>query len=179
MQEFQFCLLMLTFQCLHEISFLTRMHPFLSSPHIHQEQCWVQAGLRYMIANGQTDVGIEQQNPDLPKLGETRSALASPPVTDNKALPAPCILLLLLLLLSCFSCVRLCVTPYMAAYQAPPSLGFSRQEHWSGLPFPSPMLHSPSAHKTNHHFSLVLRASPLLCSKVSSCHNFFPLRNLF
>ena len=27
----------------------------------------------------------------------------------------------------------------MAAYQAPPSLGFSRQEHWSGLPFPSPM----------------------------------------
>ena len=28
----------------------------------------------------------------------------------------------------------------MAAHQAPPSLGFSRQEHWSGLPFPSPML---------------------------------------
>ena len=27
----------------------------------------------------------------------------------------------------------------MAAYQAPPSLGFSRQEHWSGLPLPSPM----------------------------------------
>ena len=27
----------------------------------------------------------------------------------------------------------------MAAQQAPPSLGFSRQEHWSGLPFPSPM----------------------------------------
>ena len=27
----------------------------------------------------------------------------------------------------------------MAAYQAPPSLGFSRQEHWNGLPFPSPM----------------------------------------
>ena len=30
----------------------------------------------------------------------------------------------------------------MAAQQAPPSLGFSRQEHWSGLPFPSPMLES-------------------------------------
>ena len=43
-----------------------------------------------------------------------------------------------LLLLSHFSRVRLCVTPWMAAYQAPPSLGFSRQEHWSGLPFPSP-----------------------------------------
>ena len=45
----------------------------------------------------------------------------------------------MLLLLSCFSCVRLCVTPQTAAHQAPPSLGFSRQEHWSGLPFPSPM----------------------------------------
>ena len=45
----------------------------------------------------------------------------------------------LLLLLSRFSCVRLCATPQTAAYQAPPSLGFSRQEHWSGLPFPSPM----------------------------------------
>ena len=46
---------------------------------------------------------------------------------------------LLLLLLSHFSRVRLSVTPWMAAHQAPPSLGFSRQEHWSGLPFPSPM----------------------------------------
>ena len=45
----------------------------------------------------------------------------------------------LLLLLSRFSRVRLCATPQMAAHQAPPSLGFSRQEHWSGLPFPSPM----------------------------------------
>ena len=44
-----------------------------------------------------------------------------------------------LLLLSCFSRVRLCATPQTAAHQAPPSLGFSRQEHWSGLPFPSPM----------------------------------------
>ena len=46
---------------------------------------------------------------------------------------------LLLLLLSRFSCVRLSVTPKTAAHQAPLSLGFSRQEHWSGLPFPSPM----------------------------------------
>ena len=47
--------------------------------------------------------------------------------------------MLLLLLLSLFICVRLCATPETAAHQAPPSLGFSRQEHWSGLPFPSPM----------------------------------------
>ena len=45
----------------------------------------------------------------------------------------------LLLLLSHFSRVQLCVTPWTAAYQASPSMGFSRQEHWSGLPFPSPM----------------------------------------
>ena len=46
---------------------------------------------------------------------------------------------LLLLLLGRFSRVRLCATPYRAAHQAPPSLGFSRQEHWSGLPFPCPV----------------------------------------
>jgi len=49
------------------------------------------------------------------------------------------LLLLLLLLLSRLSHVRLCATPEAAAHQAPPSLGFSRQEHWSGLPIPSPM----------------------------------------
>ena len=46
---------------------------------------------------------------------------------------------LLLLLLSCFSHVRLCATPEMTAHQAPPFLGFYRQEHWSRSPFPSPM----------------------------------------
>ena len=43
----------------------------------------------------------------------------------------------LLLLLSLVSRVRLCVTPWMAAHQAPLSLGFSRQDHWSALPFHS------------------------------------------
>ena len=33
---------------------------------------------------------------------------------------------------------RLLATPWTAAYQAPPSMGFSRQEYWSGLPLPSP-----------------------------------------
>ena len=46
--------------------------------------------------------------------------------------------LLLLLLLSRFSRVRLLMTPWTAAHQAPPSLGFSRQEYWSGVPLPSP-----------------------------------------
>ena len=48
-------------------------------------------------------------------------------------------LCLLLPLPSHFSRVRLCVTPSTAAHQAPLSLGFSRQERWSGLPFPSSM----------------------------------------
>ena len=44
----------------------------------------------------------------------------------------------LLLLLSCFSRVRLFATPWTIANQAPPSMEFSRQEYWSGLPFPAP-----------------------------------------
>ena len=46
---------------------------------------------------------------------------------------------LTLLLLSCFSRVQLCATPWTAAYQALPSMGFSRQEYWSGVPLPSLM----------------------------------------
>ena len=38
-------------------------------------------------------------------------------------------------------CLTLC-DPIDGSHQAPPSLGFSRQEHWSGLPFPSPMQES-------------------------------------
>ena len=34
--------------------------------------------------------------------------------------------------------VQLFATPWTVAYQVPPSMGFSRQEYWSGLPFPSP-----------------------------------------
>ena len=54
-----------------------------------------------------------------------------------------------LLLLSRFSRVQLCEIPQTAAYQAPPSLGFSRQEHWSGLPFPSAM-HESEKWKWSH-----------------------------
>ena len=41
-------------------------------------------------------------------------------------------------LLSHFSCVRLFATPQTVAHQAPLSMGFSRQEYWSGLPCPPP-----------------------------------------
>ena len=39
------------------------------------------------------------------------------------------------------SCVWLLATPWTAAYQAPPSMGFSRQKYWSGVPLPSPHLY--------------------------------------
>ena len=41
-------------------------------------------------------------------------------------------------MLSYFSCIQLCATLQTAASQAPPSMGFSRQEYWSGLPYPPP-----------------------------------------
>ena len=45
--------------------------------------------------------------------------------------------------------VQLFMTPWTAAYQAPPSMGFSRQEYWSGVPLPSPeKLYTVSKNKT-------------------------------
>ena len=41
-------------------------------------------------------------------------------------------------MLSCFSCVQLCATPWTVAHQAPLSMEFSKQECWSGLPCPPP-----------------------------------------
>ena len=53
--------------------------------------------------------------------------------------------------------VRLLATPRTAAYQAPPSMGFSRQEYWSGVPLPSPPLpHAAAAAKS-------LQSCPILC----------------
>ena len=49
-----------------------------------------------------------------------------------------CHLLLQCVKVKSLSRVRLLATPWTAAYQAPPSMGFSRQEYWSGVPFPSP-----------------------------------------
>ena len=50
----------------------------------------------------------------------------------------------LLLLLSHFSGVRLCATPCTAAHQAPLSMGYSRQDYWSGVPLPSPHIKATS-----------------------------------
>ena len=75
----------------------------------------------------------------------------------------------LLLLLSRFSRVRLCATLQKAAHQAPLSLGFSRQEYWSGLSFPSPM-----------HACLLSRCSRVrLCATLWTAANQAPLSTGF
>ena len=79
-----------------------------------------------------------------------------------------------LLLLSRFSRVRLC-DPETTAHQAPPSLGFSRQEYWSGLPFPSPM-HESESEVTQ---SCPTLSDPMDCSLPgSSIHGIFQVRVL-
>ena len=75
-----------------------------------------------------------------PPLSKTSSCWHTPRVAHCYSLRRPLgVMPCRLLLLSYVSRVWLCVTPQTAAHQAPLSLGFSRQEHWSGLPFPSPM----------------------------------------
>ena len=75
------------------------------------------------------------------------------PACDNKD-PLCCnwdpIYIKLLLLLRCFSRVWLCATPQTAAQQVPPCLGFSRQELWSGFPFPYLMFHKFSRYVEAH-----------------------------
>ena len=51
-------------------------------------------------------------------------------------------------------------TPWTAAFQAPPSMGFSRQEYWSGVPLPSPMLLSAAAAAKS------LQLCPILCDPI-------------
>ena len=86
-------------------------------------------------------------------------------------------LLLLLLLLSCFSRVQLCATPQTAVHQAPPSLGFSSQERWSGLPFPSPMHEVKSESEVVQ--SCLTLLDPMDCSLPgSSVHGIFQARVL-
>ena len=49
----------------------------------------------------------------------------------------PCAVQFFSYMLSCFSCVQLSANPLTVARQSPLSMGFSRQEYWSGLPFPT------------------------------------------
>ena len=84
-------------------------------------------------------------------------------------------LFMLLLLLSCFSCVRLCVTPQTAAHQAPLSLGFSRQEHWSGLPFPSPNLQNLHLFASD----ITVFSRKLIFAKMTSIDHFIEHKSFY
>ena len=76
--------------------------------------------------------------------------------------------------------VRLFATPWTVAYQAPPSMGFSRQECWSGLPFPSPGdLPNPGIESGFPHFRQTLQrlshqGTLLLSFEPYSCTTAFP-----
>ena len=74
---------------------------------------------------------------------------------------------MLLLLLSCFSRVWLCATPEPAAHQAPPSMAFSRQEYWSGVPLPSPQ------HYANHPEYIVILMDQFSSIQSLSCVQLF------
>ena len=74
------------------------------------------------------------------------------------------------------SCPTLC-DPIHGSHQAPPSLGFSRQEHWSGLPFPSPMHESEKWSEVAQ--SCPTLSDPMHCSLPgSSVHGIFQARVL-
>ena len=68
--------------------------------------------------------------------------------------------------------VRLLATPWTAAYQAPPSMGFSRQEYWSGVPLPSLMSHSYQSIKCKH-YPLVLTMSCSLVRNLSQTSKLY------
>ena len=64
--------------------------------------------------------------------------LSHPWDSPGKSTGVGCHFLLQCMKVKSLSCIWLFATPWTAAYQAPPSMGFSRQEYWSGVPLPSP-----------------------------------------
>ena len=75
------------------------------------------------------------------------------------------------------NCVRLFVAPWTVTHQAPLSMGFSRQEYWRGLQFPSPMHESESESEVTQ--SCLTLSDPMDCSPPgSSIHGIFQARVL-
>ena len=71
--------------------------------------------------------------------------------------------------------VRLLATPWTAAYQAPPSIGFSRQEYWSGVPLPSPKDIPPLLkNQTRNSLHNNIRVPPTAQSYFLTCHTSHP-----
>ena len=84
------------------------------------------------------------------------------------------------LLLSHVSCVRPSATPWTAAFQAPPSMGFSRQEYWSGVPLPSPTSPvNPNLARSISFPSSQLTPAPFLTRTPATPPNWFPCFSSF
>ena len=90
------------------------------------------------------------------------------------------------------SCVQLSATPWTAAHQAPPSMGFSRQEYWSGVPLPSPewvaipfsyhLLEFALIHALSQWYYLTISSSATLfsfCLQSFPALGSFPVSQLF
>ena len=76
------------------------------------------------------------------------------------------------------SCAQLLVTPWTAAYQAPPSTGFSRQEYWSGVPLPSPCIHI-KIHKYPYVYIFFKLYIHITCNSILRLKKFFPSFSIF
>ena len=75
---------------------------------------------------------------------------------------------MLLLLLSGFSRVQLCAIPQTATQQAPPALGFSRQEYWSGLPYVLAIVNSTAVNTEVHvSFSVMVSSVHMPSSRIA------------
>ena len=117
--------------------------PFFCLPlSLYQNELWWLTPLLCKALNKQpllTSLSCFHLFPHITEWASINSCLHNTEVTKwGFSAPSP-LDFLLAKLLSHFSRVRLCATPWTAAHQAPFSLEFSRQEHWSGLPFPSPV----------------------------------------
>ena len=76
------------------------------------------------------------------------------------------------------SLVWLLVTPWTAAYQAPPSMGFSRQEYWSGVPLPSPSAIYELVKEKEEHNTLAKWHPHLFAPGAIFMSDFFPKRHV-
>ena len=74
--------------------------------------------------------------------------LLHPQDSPGKNIGVGCHFLLRCMKVKSLSRARLLATPWTGAHQAPPSMGFSSQEHWSGVPLPSPTIISTTGQKS-------------------------------
>ena len=94
-------------------------------------------GLPFPSPGDLPDSGIEPWSPTL----QADFFISEPPgkASPGKNTRVSCHFLLQRMKVKSLSHVQLLATPRTAAYHAPPSMGFSRQEYWNGLPLPSPI----------------------------------------